>query len=60
MKILIHLGNHLIAEAISQLLVRNGYDSLVTGNNHQSDTFRPDTVMVDIQTLDQQFLVSIS
>jgi DNA-binding NarL/FixJ family response regulator len=56
MKILIHLGNHLIAEAMSQLLIKNGYDSVVTGNNPRSNTFSPDTVMVDIQTLDQQFL----
>ena len=57
MKILINLGNHLIAEAISQLLVRNGYESVVVGyNTPRPGTFKPDTVMVDIQTLDQQFL----
>ncbi|HVN22680.1 MAG TPA: response regulator transcription factor [Syntrophorhabdales bacterium] len=56
MKILIHLGNHLIAEAISQLLVRNGYESVITSSNSRSTNFKPDTVMVDIQTLDQQFL----
>ncbi|MBP1730838.1 MAG: hypothetical protein H6Q55_1267, partial [Deltaproteobacteria bacterium] len=31
MKILIHLGSHLISEAIGQLLVRNGYDNVVAG-----------------------------
>ena len=56
MKILIHLGNHLIAEAISQLLIRNGYESVVANSNPKSNAFSPDTVMVDIQTLDQQFL----
>jgi LuxR family transcriptional regulator, positive regulator of biofilm formation len=56
MKILIHLGNLLIAEAISQLLIKNGYEALVTDNNPRATAFRPDIVMVDIQTLDQQFL----
>jgi LuxR family transcriptional regulator, positive regulator of biofilm formation len=56
MKILIHLGNHLIAEAISQLLVKNGYESLVADNSPRCTTYNPDTVMVDIQTLDHQFL----
>ena len=57
MKILIHLGSHLIADALSQLLVKNGYESLVTDNNPRSNAFRPDIVMVDIQTLDKQFLL---
>lgn len=56
MKILIHLGNQLIAEAISQLLVKNGYESLVTGNTSRANAFTPEIVMVDIQTVDQQFL----
>ena len=56
MKILIHLGNHLISEAISQLLGRNGYESLVTGNSPRSAAFNPDILMVDIHTIEQQFL----
>jgi DNA-binding NarL/FixJ family response regulator len=56
MKILIHLGNHLISEAISQLLGRNGYESLVTGDSPRSAAFKPDVLMVDIHTLEQQFL----
>jgi len=56
MKILIHLGNHLISEAIGQLLVRNGYDSVVTGTSSKSVNFKPDIVMVDIHTIDQEFL----
>jgi LuxR family transcriptional regulator, positive regulator of biofilm formation len=58
MKILIHLGNHLISEAISQLLGRNGYESLslVTGDSPRSAAFKPDILMVDIHTIEQQFL----
>ena len=56
MKILIHLGNHLISEAISQLLGRNGYESIVTGNSPRSAAFKPDILMVDIHTIEQQFL----
>ena len=56
MKILIHLGNHLISEAIGQLLVRNGYDNVVAGNSSKAANFKPDIVMVDIHTIDQQFL----
>ncbi len=56
MKILIHLGNHLIAEAIAQLLARNGYESVVTGGSARSAGFKPDILMVDIHTIDQQFL----
>jgi DNA-binding NarL/FixJ family response regulator len=56
MKILIHLGNHLISEAISQLLGRNGYESLVTGNSPRSAAFKPDILMVDIHTIEQQFI----
>ncbi len=56
MKILIHLGNHLIAEAIAQLLARNGYESVVTGSSARSAGFKPDILMVDIHTIDQQFL----
>ncbi len=56
MKILIHLGNHLIAEAISQLLARNGYENVITGSSPRVATYKPEIVMVDIQTLNQQFL----
>lgn len=56
MNILIHLGNHLISEAISQLLVKNGYESVVTGNSPRSSGYNPDILMVDIHTIDQQIL----
>jgi DNA-binding NarL/FixJ family response regulator len=58
MKILIHLGNHLISEAISQLLGRNGYESLslAPGESPRSAAFKPDILMVDIHTIEQQFL----
>jgi LuxR family transcriptional regulator, positive regulator of biofilm formation len=58
MKILIHLGNHLISEAISQLLGRNGYESLslVNGDSPRCAAFKPDILMVDIHTIEQQFL----
>ena len=56
MNILIHLGNHLISEAISQLLVKNGYESVVTGNSPRSSGYKPDILMVDIHTIDQQII----
>jgi DNA-binding NarL/FixJ family response regulator len=56
MNILIHLGNHLISEAISQLLVKNGYESVVTGGSPRSAGYKPDILMVDIHTIDQQIL----
>jgi DNA-binding NarL/FixJ family response regulator len=48
----------LISEAISQLLGRNGYESLslAPGESPRSAAFKPDILMVDIHTIEQQFL----
>ena len=49
MHIGIHFGNHLMAEAIYQLLVNNGYDHVVTGES--SNGFTPHVLLVDSPTL---------
>jgi DNA-binding NarL/FixJ family response regulator len=54
MNIGIHFGNHLMAEAIYQLLVKNGYDHVVT--NESSNGFIPHVLLVDITTLKHDLL----
>ena len=54
MHIGIHFGNRLMAEAIYQLLVENGYDHVVTGEG--SNGFTPHVLLVDITTLKRDLL----
>ena len=56
MHIGIHFGNHLMAEAIYQLLVKNGYDHVVTSESPPTKGFAPDVLLVDITTLRQDLL----
>jgi DNA-binding NarL/FixJ family response regulator len=56
MHIGIHFGNHLMAEAIYQLLVKNGYDHVVTSGRPPTNGFTPDVLLVDITTLRQDLL----
>ena len=46
MNIVIHLGNHLMAEAIYQLLVKNGYDHVVTSESSPTNGFTPDVLLI--------------
>ena len=54
MHIGIHFGNHLMAEAIHQLLVKNGYDHVVTSEN--SNGFTPHVLLVDGTALKHDLL----
>ncbi|HUJ90302.1 MAG TPA: response regulator transcription factor [Syntrophorhabdales bacterium] len=56
MHIGIHLSNHLMAEAIYQVLVKNGYDDVVTSGRSPTSGFTPDVLLVDIATLTQDLL----
>ena len=56
MNIAIHLSNHLVAQAIYQLLVKNGYDHVVTSERSPTNGFTPDVLLVDIATLTQDLL----
>lgn len=53
MHIAIHLSNHLMAEALHQLLVRSGYDHVIMDNNNG---VAPDVLLVDIATLNHGLL----
>jgi DNA-binding NarL/FixJ family response regulator len=59
MNIGIHLSNHLVAEAVYQLLMKNGYDHVhvVTSESSPANGFIPDVLLVDITTLRQDLLV---
>ncbi len=56
MNIGIHLSNHLVSEALYQLLVKNGYDHVVTSESSPPNGFTPDVLLVDIATLTQDLL----
>jgi len=56
MTILIDLGNELMAEALSQLLVRAGYDHVVRGDRTPANGFIPGVLLVDDTTLRQEIL----
>jgi DNA-binding NarL/FixJ family response regulator len=55
MTILIHLGNQLMAEAIYQLLITNGYDGVVC-DRPPANGFTPGVLLVDTTTLSQGLL----
>ena len=54
MNIGIHFGNHLMAEAIYELLVKNGYDHVVTSES--SNGFTPHVLLVDSTRLRRDLL----
>ena len=56
MHIGIHLSNHLMAEALYQLLVKHGYDHVVTSGQAPSNGLTPDVLLVDITTLSHGLL----
>jgi DNA-binding NarL/FixJ family response regulator len=47
----IHLSNEFIAEAISQLLVANGYDDVVIGGGSPTNGSTPDVLLVDVASV---------
>ena len=51
MTILIHLGNQLMAEAVYQLLVAQGYDGVVVNGRSPTNGAAPDVLFVDTTTL---------
>ncbi len=51
MNILIHLGNQLIAEAIHQFLITNGYDDAVMSGRSHANGFIPQVLLVDATTV---------
>ena len=51
MNIMIHLSNDFIAEAISRLLVTNGYDDVVVGGGSSTNGFEPDVLLVDVASV---------
>jgi DNA-binding NarL/FixJ family response regulator len=55
MTILIDLGNQLMAEAIYQLLITNGYDGVVCGRP-SANGFTPSVLLVDTKTLSHGLL----
>jgi LuxR family transcriptional regulator, positive regulator of biofilm formation len=56
MTILIDLGNELMAEALSQRLVRAGYDHVVRSERVSTNGFIPDVLLVDSATLRHELL----
>jgi LuxR family transcriptional regulator, positive regulator of biofilm formation len=56
MTILIDLGNGLVAEALSQLLVRAGYDHVVRRDWAPAPGLLPDVLLVDDTTLRHELL----
>jgi DNA-binding NarL/FixJ family response regulator len=56
MNISIHLSNHLIAEAIHQLLVTNGYQDVTVDGSSPANRLSPHVILVDITTLRQDLL----
>ncbi len=57
MNIVIHLSNHLISEAIYELLVGNGYENVVMDAGLLTNEVTPHILLVDITTLNHHLLV---
>ena len=57
MTILIDLGNQLMAEALSQLLMRAGYDHVVRRDWAPAPGLIPDVLLVDSTTLRHELLI---
>jgi DNA-binding NarL/FixJ family response regulator len=56
MNIFVDLGNRMIAEAVSQLLLKIGYANVVTSGKPPTNGFIPDVLLVDITTLRHELL----
>ena len=56
MHVVIHLCNHLMAEAIYQLLISNGYDDVVVSGASAPSGSGPHVLLVDSTTLRQDLL----
>ena len=56
MHIAIHVSNQLMAEAIYQLLVTNGYDAVVTSGRSPTNGFTPHVLLVDSTMLGKDLL----
>ena len=56
MNIFVDLGNRMIAEAVSQLLLKIGYANVVTSGKPPTNGFIPDVLLVDITTLRHDLL----
>jgi DNA-binding NarL/FixJ family response regulator len=56
MNIGIHLSNHLMAEAVYQLLVKHGYDHVVVSGESSTNGFTPHVLLVDIIALKHDLL----
>jgi DNA-binding NarL/FixJ family response regulator len=60
MTILINLSNQLMAEAVYQLLVTNGYDDVLVSGRSPAKGVAPDVLLVDIATLSHGLLAQYS
>ena len=56
MHIAIHLGSHLMSEAIHQLLARSGYDTVVVNGKSPTKGLASDVLLIDSTTLRQDLL----
>ncbi len=56
MHIVIHLSNRLIAEAVYQLLITNGYDNVVVGDGRCPANVTPGVLLVDTSTVTHDLL----
>src|SRR5512135_935591 len=56
MNIFVDLGNRMIAEAVSQLLLKIGYPNVATSGKPPTNGFIPDMLLVDITTLRHELL----
>ena len=56
MRILIHIGNTLISEAIKQLLTKNGYNEVVVCGQSDMNGYVPEVVLTDISTINEKLI----
>ena len=56
MRILIHIGNTLICEAVRQLLTKNGYSDVTVYDQSNSNGYVPDVVLADISTINDKLM----
>jgi LuxR family transcriptional regulator, positive regulator of biofilm formation len=56
MTILIDFGSQLMAEAVYQLLVTNGYDDVAVSGRLLANGFTPDVILVDVTTVGRKLL----
>ncbi len=56
MRIAVHLSNRLIAEALYELLITNGYDDVVVSGKSPATGSAPDVLVVDSTTLTRETL----